>query len=252
MIDALVLAGSPNSGPLRECSPARYEALIPIGSRTMVEYVVDALLSSCRVARIAVVGPQDELKNLFADRRRVTVVNAGAGMVENVERGLAHLPGARRVLLATCDIPLITTQAIEDFLDLCRDQEADLYYPIIPQEVVEGRFSQVTRTYVTLKDGRYTGGNLFLINPEAIQRCISTGQQIVQARKSPLRLSRIIGFTFLLKFLLRRVTLEEAQEKVSRLLGVRGVVVVSGYPEVGVDVDKPSDLSLVEETLDLA
>lgn len=251
MIDVLVLAGSPNSGPLRECSPVRYEALIPIGSRTMVEYVVDALLSSCRVARIAVVGPQDELKNLFTDRR-VTLVNAGAGLVENVERGLAHLSGARRVLLATCDIPLITTQAIEDFLDLCHDQEADLYYPIIPREVVEGRFSQVTRTYVTLKDGRYTGGNLFLINPEAIQKCISTGQQIVQARKSPLRLSRIIGFTFLLKFLLRRVTLEEAQEKVSRLLGVRGVVVVSGYPEVGVDVDKPSDLSLVEETLNLA
>ena len=44
MVDAVVLAGSTNNGPLKECSPVRHEALIPIGDKTMVEHVVDALL----------------------------------------------------------------------------------------------------------------------------------------------------------------------------------------------------------------
>lgn len=29
MVDAVVLAGSPNNGPLRECSTVSHEALIP-------------------------------------------------------------------------------------------------------------------------------------------------------------------------------------------------------------------------------
>ena len=33
MVDAIVLAGSSNDGPLKDCSSARYEALIPVGSR---------------------------------------------------------------------------------------------------------------------------------------------------------------------------------------------------------------------------
>ena len=37
MVDAVVLAGSPNNGPLRECSTVSHEALIPLGAKTMVE-----------------------------------------------------------------------------------------------------------------------------------------------------------------------------------------------------------------------
>ena len=40
----------------------------------------------------------------------------------------------------------------------------------------------------------------------------------------------------------------EIEERVRLILGFRGVAVVSPYPEVGIDVDKPQDLALVEET----
>jgi len=252
LIDALVLAGSPNDGPLRSCSPARYEALIPIRGKLMVEYVVEALRQCKRIDRVVIVGPREELAANLKLNSRECVVDHGGDLTENVLRGLKCLPGAERVLLVTSDIPLINSQAIDNFLDLCSEEEADLYYPIVRREVVERRYAASMRTYVQLKDGVYTGGNIFLFNPGVVEDCMPRGQKLVDARKSPLKLCRLVGFIFLIKFLMKNVSLQEAQKKVSRLLGIKGRVVVSMYPEVGVDVDKPSDLELVNKLLDLA
>ncbi|MFZ5634634.1 MAG: NTP transferase domain-containing protein [Bacillota bacterium] len=247
MVDALVLAGSRNDGPLKQCSSVPYEAMITIGRKTMIEYVIDALRSSKRINRIVVVGPPDVPG--FCRRDDVKVVPAKGNLMENMLRGVENIPGAERVLLATCDIPLITSQAIEDFLDRCGDKSADIYYPVVPREVVEKSFINTRRTYVTFKEGDFTGGNLFLIAPAAVNRCMVKGQQLVDARKSPIRLSRLMGVPFLIKFMLRMVTIKEAERKASDLLGIEGAVVITRYPEVGVDVDKPSDLELVSKVL---
>ncbi|WP_347489663.1 nucleotidyltransferase family protein [Desulfoscipio sp. XC116] len=252
MIDALVLAGSPNNGALKECSAARYEAMIDIKGKLMVEYVVDALKKCERIGRIAIVGPQNELAAHFQSGGREVLVNHGGNLTENVLRGLRELPGTQKVLLVTSDIPLITQRAIENFIDLCGDGQADLYYPVVPREVVEKQYSATKRTYVQLKEGVYTGGNIFLFNPGIVEECMPRGQKLVDARKSPLKLCRLVGLIFLIKFLTKNISLQEAQKKVSRLLGIKGQVVISPYPEVGVDVDKPSDLELVNKQLELA
>jgi GTP:adenosylcobinamide-phosphate guanylyltransferase len=250
MVDALVLAAGRNDGPLRQCSPAPYEAMITIGRKAMIEYVIDALRRSKRIRRVVVVGPPDVPG--FCQRDDVKVIPAGGSLMENLSKGVENLSGSERVLLVTCDIPLITPQAIEDFLDKCGNMSAEMYYPVVPREVVERRFVNTRRTYVAFKDGDFTGGNLFLINPGAVSRCMAMGQQLIDARKSPFRLGRLMGVPFLIKFLLRMVTLKEAERKASALLGIEGEVVVTTYPEVGVDVDKPSDLELVNKVLETA
>jgi len=243
MIEAVVLAGSLNSGPLKECSPAGYEALIPVGSKVMVEYVVEALLNARQINRVLVVGPVEELSPLLSGTR-VTLTRAAGGIMENVEAGLNQLPGEKRVLLVTSDIPMLTPRSVDDFIELCGDMSGDLYYPIIPKEVVEKSFASTRRTYVTLKEGVYTGGNLFLLNPAVYKQCVQNGQRIFNQRKSPLGLCRLIGLSFVLKYLLHTLTVEDVRKKGSELLGIKGVVVVSQYPEIGVDVDKPGDLEL--------
>ncbi|MCL6560378.1 MAG: nucleotidyltransferase family protein [Firmicutes bacterium] len=251
MVDAVVLAGSLNDGPLKECSPARFEALIPVGKKAMVEYVVEALLSSAKVGKIQVIGPVDELAPRLVGER-VAVTGAAGGIMENIETGLDQFPGSPRVLLVTSDIPLLTPQAVDNFIDLCGDMKADLYYPVISRQVVEKRFASTRRTYVTLKEGVFTGGNLFLLNPAVFKQCVENGRKIIDLRKSPLGLCRLLGFGFVLKFLTRTLTLHEAQKKVSQLLGIKGAAVISNYPEVGVDVDKPGDLELVNRVMGAA
>lgn len=248
MVDALVLAGGLNHGPLRRYSNARYEALIPIGKKSMVEYVVDALCESERVDRIVVVGPVRELGGRFVNKK-IRVVEARESIVDNVMQGLAYLPGTSRVLVVTSDIPLLNSRAVDNFLAQCDEEDVDLFYPVVPREAVEKRYARSKRTYVNLKEGVFTGGNVFLLNPAVVLRCLPKGQELVNARKSPLKLCRLVGLMFLVKYLLRSVTLEEAQRKVSRLLGIRGKVVISTDPELGLDVDKPSDLDLVNKKL---
>lgn len=250
MINAVVLSGSLNNGPLRECSPVDYEALIPVGAKVMVEYVVEALLNSRHIDRIMVVGPQKELALVLRDAR-VTVTAMAGGIMENIEAGLKLLPGAKRVLLVTSDVPLLTPGAADDFIELCGDMSGDIYYPIIPKEAVEKRFTASKRTYVRLKEGVFTGGNIFLLNPAVFEQCMQNGLEIFRQRKSPIGLLRIIGFPFVLKYLLHVLATDDIREKVSELLGVKGDVVVSQYPEIGVDVDKPSDLAMVRKLLDV-
>ena len=248
MTGAVVLAGSLNDGLLRECSPVSYEALIPIGSRMMVEYVCDALLASAYVEEVVVVGPEEQLSTIFS-RGRIRVAPAGKTVLENVQIGIKALSANRRVLVVTSDIPLITAEAIDDFIKQGQDQTVDFYYPIVARSVVESRFPGVKRTYISLKEGIFTGGNLFLVNPDIFLYCLFKGEQLVKARKNPWQLARLVGIPFFVKFLAYRLSLKEAQAKVSKLLGIKGVAVISHYPEVGFDIDKPNDLELAMKIL---
>lgn len=246
-VDAIILAGSLNNGRLKDSSPVLYEALIPIGARAMVEYVIDALLNSSKIGKIIVVGPEIKIDESIKDRIRFVL--PGESLLDNVQRGFDCLPASRRVLVATSDIPLLTAKVVDDFINQCRDETADLFYPIVSRDVIQNSFAKAERTYVRLQENVFTGGNLILINPEILPRCLAKGNELVKARKNPLKLSRLIGFSFLIKFIFHKLSLAEAEIRVSKLLGIKGVAVISPHHAIGFDVDKPADLNLVTEVL---
>lgn len=246
-VDALVIAGG-RKDKLNEYSDIAKEALIPIGNKVMVEYVVNALENAKSIRNIIVVGPIDELRSVFKSNS-LLLAPEGESAIDSVINGLKVLQPKGKVLIITGDIPLINSLAIEGFLELCVDEGVDIFYPVVPKEINEKNYPNVKRTYVKLKEGTFTGGNLFLIEPYIVEQCAQKGRQLVRLRKSPIKLSSLIGWMFIMKFLLRKLTLEEVEEKFSRLLGVKGKAVISPFPEVGIDVDKPSDLQLVKEIL---
>ncbi|ACA58628.1 nucleotidyltransferase family protein [Candidatus Desulforudis audaxviator] len=243
MIDCLLLAGSPNTGPLKEVSPVEHEALIPLGSRCMVEYVIEALRGSGCVGRIVAVGP--EAIRRLPGAAGVEVFEPAGSLMDNVATGLRHFDSAESVLVATADIPLLTPEAVQDFIDRCGDRQKDIYYPVVRDEVVERRFPGGRRTYVRLSDGRFTGGNLILFRPAVFDHCRAKAQEFALHRKNPLKLAAVIGPVFVLRFLLRRLSLADAERRITALVGITGRAVVSEYPEIAVDVDKPEDYALV-------
>ena len=101
-----------------------------------------------------------------------------------------------------------------------------------------------------MREGTFTGGNLFLVNPAIVQRVAPKIRAFLDYRKSPLKMVSLLGWGFTLRYvLLRNLSLEELEEKVSRMLDIKGAVVVCPWPEVGIDVDKPSDLALMQSVL---
>lgn len=252
-LDAVVLAGAPNQGALKEASPAPLEALIEIDGKPMIAYVLQALRKSGRIGRIAVVGPPELAPLIEAaegeEGPSVTLAGDSGGLVANLQRGLDHLDSAGPVLVVTCDIPLLTPEALNAFIDRCRPEEADVFYPIVSRSDSEARYPGLVRTYVRLADGEYTGGNVALLSPQVVRRCKEVLERAVALRKNPVGLARLFGFNLLIKLLLGRLRIRDVEERFEKAFGLRGKAVICPYPEIGFDVDKPSDLAAARRFL---
>ncbi|NLA59063.1 MAG: NTP transferase domain-containing protein [Firmicutes bacterium] len=247
-VDAVVLAGAKNTGRLRKMDDSFYEASIEIAGRPMLYYVLDALANVPEINRIVVTAPLGAFDGDW--QGKATFLPAADSMLENIRRGIAALNTKGKILIVTSDIPLISPAAISDFIQRCKEREADIYYPIICRDVNDRQFPGVKRTYVRLREGVFTGGNMALVSPDIIEKCSEIIERAIAMRKNPLQLSRLLGFKFIIKFLLNQLSLREIEARVQDVLHCRGVGVISPYPQVGIDVDKPSDLELVRQVLE--
>lgn len=248
---AIVLAGGQKTGLLDDPTRSICEALLPIGDKYMIEYVVDALSQSANIKDIIVAGPLEEISKVFRNRPEITLVPSGDTTIRSLLNALDKVPAdfTGKVLVVTADIPLLTTEAVDDFFNLCRGKEGDLFYPIVSKEANEKKYPGVRRTYVNLKEGIFTGGNLILLNPRVARKCVSVAEELVRLRKSPISLAFYVGWGILLRYVLGILSLRDAEEKVSELLGIKGTGIISSFPEIGIDVDKLSDLHLVRKKL---
>ena len=87
---------------------------------------------------------------------------------------------------------------------------------------------------------------MVVINTGVFSMDAGIWQRLSAARKSRWKIAATIGFDVLLLFLLRLLTIDEAVRRASLRLGVRGRAIHCPYPEVGMDVDKPFQLELVD------
>jgi GTP:adenosylcobinamide-phosphate guanylyltransferase len=239
-VKAVVLAGQPNSGALGAVADAPWEALVPVLGRPMVEYVVDALLEARAVDTVVVVGPA-------APRPRVAVVPPVGGAWDNLAAGAA-MAGPGRLLVATADIPLLTPAAV-DALVAASPPEAEVVYPVVPRSVCEARIPGTRRTYVRLREGWFTGGNLFVLDPASLHRVRAVAERLIAHRKSPWMLARDVGAGLIWRYALGRLRLADIEQRMARRFGVKGKALIFPYAEVGVDVDKPGDLRVAERLL---
>lgn len=248
MAGGLVLAGAANRGRLRQVSDVPFEALIPVGGRAVVDYVVEAMAGCAALEQVVVVGP-GELSYLERPPR-VRLVESGDGLVDNLARGLRELPPEDHVVVATGDIPLITPEVVAGFLDECRALgEYDFYYAVIPRDVILSRYPGARRSWIALRDRPVTGGNMFMLRPGAALAILPLLRRVTDLRKSPLGLASMLGPVLVCKYLLGRLTLAEAEHRVRTHFHINGRAVVTRHPEVGIDVDKPADLELVSSIL---
>lgn len=247
MIDAVVLAGGLNNGPLSSCSQAKNEALIEINKRYMVEYVINALLETPSINNIYIMGLENVTASNFPGDRTFCLPGESS-VIKNVISGVNKCK-TEQVLITASDIPLLTPMAVEDFISACNREKGDFYYPIVKKATIQSKFTNMKRTYVKTREGIFTGGNIFLVRPEVIPPVAPKVQEFINNRKSPLKLSSILGIKFILLLLLHRLTISVVEKKVSQLFGVRAKAVIVDYPEIGIDVDKPSDLEIVSECI---
>lgn len=245
-IYAVVLAGDNEDRKVKQGSVVANKAFININERRMVDYVLDCFRGMKELAGVAIVGPGDKLRDVGND---VTVIPQKGDMVANVVAAAETLKDGW-LLLSSCDIPLITPEAVRDFLSNCT--EADLFYPLVSKAACEQVFPDMRRTWVQLKDGIYTGGNVFLVKTCKVPSAAGPAGAFFDARKNTAKLASLIGVSTLAKLMLHTLTIQEVEDKMSKILGLKGKAVITDFPEIGTDVDKESDYQLISAQLKIA
>jgi len=246
IVDAIILSGGSTKG--LEAEGASAKGLIKIEGRSMISYIVEGLRKSSSIGRVVVIAPPAGESEPWASQVEKILSPAGS-LTQNIEVGFQYLKSERPVLVLSCDIPLISPAAIDDFIKRCQERQAEIYYPVISRDLAEIQFPGFTRTYVKLKEGIFTGGNLCLIHPRVIEENIDLVERAYNLRKNPLLLLRLLGFRFILKFLFHRLTISELEARCSDLLKAKACAIITPYSELGMDVDKPSDLILAKKIL---
>ena len=140
--------------------------------------------------------------------------------------------------------------AVNDLVAQAETVHADVVYPIIPKDSCERSFPGGKRTYVTLREGTFTGGNGVVAARNFVELRRDLIQRLFEARKHPLKLASMFGLSFIVGLLTRRLTLPDLEARAGEIIGGRVGAVVSLYPELGFDVDKLADLNLARQVAD--
>jgi len=249
MFNALVLAGANEKGPLEIAENVNNKALIMIDSKPMIDYIVDALNNSENIDKILVVGSKNEL-HPYIGKKVEEMLNPGNSILENMEIGLKYFNSNDNLLLLTSDIPLITPKAIDEFIEICTKRKAYIGYPIITKENIMRKYPEAERTYVKMKEGIFCGGNIVFFKPEVFYQKKELIKELFENRKSTWKYAKILGLKFILKFLFKTLTLEEIEKRVTDIIGYNSIAVMVSYPEIMIDLDKPSDLKLIRKCLE--
>jgi hypothetical protein len=132
---------------------------------------------------------------------------------------------------------------------LAQQSGANIIYPIVAVSDCYARYPGIKRTARRLKEGDYTGGNLVLLRPQFMLQQRERIAGAYAARKSPARLAAMLGIGTLVRLLLSQtlspklLSVATLEERAGRLLGGSVRALVSAYPEIATDLDKPSDFA---------
>lgn len=239
-MDAVILAGGAIPEKLQNQVKAQERALIEIGEKTCLARVLESLSGLEEIEQIFAVTTPQALETLPAE---VVGLPSGAKMTENLMLG-ARAAQSERILIVTGDLPLVSGQTWREFLDGVQQRNLEAAFPILRRETCEKQFPNAKRTYATLREGTFTGGNAFLLPKHRLEALQSLIETAYNARKNPLQLAGMLGAGFLVKLLGKRLQVAEVEAKMSSLLGCRGGAIEMNDATIAFDIDKPSDLEV--------
>ncbi len=241
-IPAIVLAGGKSSPEMIAATGVSNRALTIIDGEPMVTHIINALSGSEFVDNIVVVGD-----NIPVTDNILRHPDQG-GLVDNIFAGMDVLNVVDRVLVSTSDIPFIRPEMITDFIEAGLKLNADLIYPIVPVGKCTDRFPGIHRTSVALREGRFTGGNMMLLNASFFRSKRDIITAAYAARKSPIRLASMMGMDIILRLLAAMtlfpsaLSLNHLERTASRMLDGNAKSYISPWPEIATDIDKPEDI----------
>ncbi len=243
---ALLLAGSrPGGDPFAIANGVALKPLIRVAGEAMVRRPLRALLEVPGIERVRVLAQQPEaIAAVIGRDARVSIEPSGATIAATIEAILRDPATRFPLLVTTADHALLTPAMIAQFM--AGAAGADLAIGLVERRKLAARLPQSQRTWIGFKGGSYSGANLFAFGSAEAVRAVALWRGVEQDRKKGWRMLVVFGPALLLGAGLRLRTLDQSVAAIGRKLGLTIRAVEMTDPLAAVDVDKPSDLALVE------
>lgn len=247
-MDCLLLAGgTPKPGePLYEETRGRPKALIDLGGRPMLQWVVDALSATDSIDRIVLVGIGDEIP-VSSGKPLVRLPGAGSwsdNFFAGTEWLAADAAASQWAAYCAGDVPLISAEMVDRFLGRASGDRIDVHAGLVHRDVLERRFPEVRESYLRLREGPCVAADLAAFRPCEAARVRPQLEVLAPRRKSAWRQASKVGPGLLLRYLFGRLSVRDLEVRLERAFGVSARVHLVDDAEVGLDVDGPVNLAI--------
>lgn len=231
--EAVFLAGGKVEKDFASFGDLPSKAYLPLNGKWMGELVLEILRKIPRLRRILAVAPP--YASPFSG---TTQVPSGSTLLDSLSSGFTRLlPETEMALVVPCDLPCLSRGGVEDFLNQCEAAKAGFLYSYVSRADSERFFPGVSHTYVTLREGQVCGGGLIAIVPKYFPSLKQFAGRATAGRKNIFALAGILGFSFLLKLALGKLSIEDAEKRATELFGFPAKGIQSRFPEIAFNVD---------------
>ncbi len=248
-IAATVLAAGTKAEPISQATGVAHKALLEVAGQPVVNRVIAALQAAPTVGDVVVVtAPASPVQQVLPAGVPWTE-SSGESFVDTINAGLDYHRAHDHVLLVTCDLPLLTAEAVDHFVAAALDSGAELCYSMVRVERAAKLYGTGRHTVVRLRDGAFNGGNLALVSRDFIRRESQRLKMAFAGRKNPIRLARLLGGAFIWRYITGRLTVADIVARASQILRCQAMVVDSPYAEICFDLDKPEHIAIAARHL---
>lgn len=256
---SVILAGErPGGSALSHAFNIAASVMVPVAGKPSLARVIQAINDSEQADGGIICGPSADVVENHGELERLLqqpgyawlapATGPAASALSALDK-LDHFPA----LLTAGDHALLTGEIVDDFCRQVRTltdkSNYDLVIGFVPYALVKAAWPETRRTVLKFSNGQFCGSNLFaILNPEG-RKALSFWRQAEADRKHPWRIARRFGPIALLRYLFRRLTLEDTLQSLSKAAACRIGYVEVNFARAAVDVDSVEDQKLAEQIL---
>ncbi len=263
-INAIILAGT--HADKSKLIYGKNKAFLEINNQPIILNVLNALQNSKYTNKIAVVGPQEQLKGIIKYTDVIEQSNApkeSRRFIENAIRGYNYLSkNLEKTIFIASDLPFISSKTIDDFILQCSDNSA-FYFGIIntkniPEEIEP--FKKSARFHLKGK-GYYRTANIIVADYSKIKDREFLEAEIEKAfpiRRTTSLYAKARLYWFLakrypieiLKYLASNLKERDVEKAFKRELNLDLKFIETKDPRAVIDVDYQEEYDFIKKNYD--
>lgn len=240
-LDVVIPAGGTIDAEFARRIGSPHRALAPLGAqgKSVLQHVIDTLRSSEVAGQIVCAAPDAVQSVIDGVDHWLPAESSGP---QNILAGLRSLPPEATALVCTSDLPLMTPEAVRQFVAALTPESAVAVGMVRAESYTAAYPDAPPSTFVALRDaGPVTLAGLFAVRPAALFRQQALLNGLFGARKSQLRMAGILGPRLLLAWAAGRLSQAALTARAEALLTAPVQVVDYTDPALAYDMDTVDD-----------